>query len=185
MSPYFTYVTHFAQTAESADTGIIAGLGIDWTLLALQLIAFLVLVALLGKFVYPVFMRIIDEREEKIQGSIQAAEEAKQQADDAESRIEKQLSTARKEARDIVATAKDEATALLQKADEKSKANAEHMLTTARDEIEKETIAARKTLHNETIELVAQATQKVVANTHSEKADASVITAALKEAQKS
>lgn len=177
--------TQFAATQSAENTSILEGLGIDWTLLVLQAIAFLVLVVLLGKFVYPVFLRIIDERNEKIEGSLKAAEEAKQQADDAESRIEKQLSTARKEAREIVATAKDEATLMLQKADEKSKTNAERIVASARDEIEKETIAARKALHNETIELVAQATETVLSKTQTAATDKKVIDAAVKGAQKS
>ena len=64
---YYTQLTVLAATAEaSADEGILAALGIDWMLLAIQLVAFLVLVWILRKFVYPVFIRIIDEREEKI-----------------------------------------------------------------------------------------------------------------------
>ena len=49
---YYTQLTVLAATAEaSADEGILAALGIDWMLLAIQLVAFLVLVWILRKFV--------------------------------------------------------------------------------------------------------------------------------------
>lgn len=175
------YLTYFAATA---DQGFFEQLGIDWTLLVLQGLAFLVLVLVLGKFVYPVFMRIIDERETRIEDSLKAAREAADQASSMQGQIDKQLAKARREAKDIVATAKDEATAILARADEKSKANAEHLLESARDEIQKETIAAKKALHNETIELVALATEKVVGASHDAKSDTALIKRSLEEAKK-
>lgn len=171
-------------SAAAENPGIIEGLGIDWTLLVLQLVAFLLLVWALSKFVYPVFLRVLDEREERIESSLKAAREAEDHASQAQDKIDHQLDKARKEARDIVATAKSEANALLAAADTKSRANADHMVAAARDEIHKETLAAKKALHNETIELVAQATAKVVEKTHTAKADAAVIKSALDEAHK-
>lgn len=173
-------LTQFAAT-EAADETILQGLGIDFTLLILQGIAFLLAVFVLAKWVYPVFMRIIDERETKIEESLEAAREASDNAANAQEKIDKQLATARKEARDIVATAKDEANALLAKADAKSKTNADNMIKSAQDEIAKETEAAKKALHNETIELVALATEKVVAHKVDAKADKALIKTSLEE----
>lgn len=178
-----TTLTTFASTESAEETDILTSLGIDWTLLVMQAIAFLILVWALGKFVYPVFMRIIDERQAKIDESLQAAREAENNASSAQEAIDKQLSTARKEAKEIVATAKDEASAMLTKADEKSKAHADHMLAAAHDEISKEVLAAKKTLHNETLELVAQATEKVIGKVHTAKVDKAVISDALKGAK--
>jgi len=182
-----SFFTQFAATeahnaAEKPD--IFTSLGIDWKLLVLQIVAFLILVWLLNRYVYPVFLRIVDERQSKIDESLKAARAAEKSAESAQDKIDEQLDQARLQAKDIVTTAKDEASAMLSKADEKSKANAEHMLETARDEIGKEVIAAKKALHNETIELVAQATEKVIGKTHTAKADASVISDALKKAEK-
>lgn len=173
------------STAEAtASKGFFESLGIDWTLLVLQAIAFLILVWAMAKFVYPIFLRIIDEREARIADSLKAAREAENNASSAQEKIDKQLSTARREARDIVSTAKEEASAMLAKAEEKSKANAEHVLQAARDEIGKEVINAKKQLHNETIELVALATEKVVKGSHAAKADAKLIKSSLEEAKK-
>ena len=178
-----TTLTTFASTESAEKTDILTSLGIDWTLLVMQAIAFLILVWALGKFVYPIFMRIIDERQSKIDESLEAARAAEDNANSAQAEIDKKLAQARKEAKEIVATAKDEATAMVAKANEKSKVQADHMLASAHDEIAKEVLAAKKTLHNETLELVAAATEKVIGKVHSAKADKAVIADALKEAK--
>ncbi len=179
-----TPLTTFAAAEPQEKTDILTSLGIDWTLLAMQLVAFLILVWALGKWVYPVFMRIIDERQSKIDESLKAARDAEDHAASAQATIDKQLAQARKEAKDIVVTAKDEATAMLAKADEKSKSQAQHMIASAQDEIAKEVLAAKKQLHNETIELVATATEKVIGKAHTTKADKAVIADALKSSAK-
>lgn len=178
-------LTILASTATSADEGggILGSLGIEWQMLLFQLLGFVIVVWLMAKYVYPVLLRVIDEREAKIEAGLKAAREAEDSASKAQENVDKQLAKARKEAREIVASAKDEATDMLARADEKSKTNAEHLVDKARDEIQKETIAAKKALHNETIELVALATEKVVDGQLGSKADKNLINKALKEAE--
>ncbi len=185
-----TLLTHVASAAEAtgetteASGDIMSSLGIDWQMLAFQIIGFALIVFLLGKFVFPILLRSIDERNAKIEEGLKAAREAEDNATKAQSKIDDQLAEARREAKEIVATAKDEATAMLSKADEKAKQNAKHVLDQAHDEISKEVIAAKKALHNETLELVASATERVIGKTHSAKADKAVIAEALKGADK-
>lgn len=174
-------LTNFA--ASSSDSDLFGTLGIDWMMLGLQAAAFLVLVAVLGKFVYPVFMRIIDERQEKIEASVKAAEVAQKKAEEAEDHVAEELRTARKEAADIVATAKAEATAAVEAAEAKAKARAERIVQDAQEQIEKDVIKAKKALYNETLELVALATEKVVNKNFAASTDDSVIQAAIKEAK--
>ncbi len=176
-------VTQFAsaQTEEKAD--ILTSLGIDWTLLGLQLVAFLILVWLLGKFVYPVFLKIVDERQAKVEEGVKAAENAEKKAGEAQAKIEESLKTARSEAADIVSTAKAEATRMIEKAETDAKKRSDRIVAEAHESLEKDVIAARKALHNETLNLVAQATEKVVGKTVSSKVDESLISAAVKEAK--
>ena len=93
------------------------------------------------------------------------------------------LKQARSEATDIVATAKEEAAGLLAKTEEKSKVQAERIVAAAHESIEKDVIAAKKALHNETIELVAQATEKVVGKTVNAGVDKQLITQSIKEVE--
>lgn len=174
------HLTTFA--AASSDSDVMAVLGIDWTMLILQLIAFLILVALLGKFVYPVFVRIIDERQLKIDESLAAASQAESRAASAQADIDALLKQARAEAGDIVTTAKAEATAAVEAAETKAKQRAEQIVTDAHQQIEKDILKVRETLHDETLELVALATEKVVGKTVSQDIDKKVISSAVKEA---
>ncbi len=167
-----------AAAAESSD--IFSALGINWMMLIFQIVAFLLLVVLLGKFVYPWLIKSVDERQDKINAATKAASEAQAAAVDAEARVEKLLKKARVEAADIVATAKLESASALAASEEKAKKRSEQIISDAQDEIKKEVIAAKTALHNETIELVALATEKVVGKAVSSKIDESLITDALK-----
>lgn len=180
---FTTQLTLLAAAASGSDEGIFAALGIDWKMLIVQAIAFLVLVWILGKFVYPKFVSIIDERQEKIDASVQAAEEAEQHAEAAQDEVAKLLKEARKEAKDIVQTAKNEATALIDSSDEKAKARADKIVADAREKLEKDVIAARKALHNDTLELVALATEKVLTGNVDAKLNRKVIERAIEEAR--
>ena len=176
-------LTQFASseaTAEKSD--LFSSIGIDWKLLVLQTIAFLVLLWFLKKFVYPPLVAMLDKREAQIEESTRAAVEASKRAAESQEKVDKLLAEARSEAREIVATAKSEAGAMLTDAEVKSKQQAENIVAQAQDSIAKEVLAAKKALHNETIELVAQATEKVVGKTVDAKVDNSVIKAALGDA---
>lgn len=176
-----TVLAQFANTAAAPSGDVFSALGIDWKMLVFQLVAFVILVWLLGKFVYPSLMKAVDKRQADIEASAKAADTAREQADKTKGEVEALLKQARRDASDILATAKEEATATIEAADAKAKARAEHIVADAHDQLQKDVVAARKTLHNETLELVALATEKVVGKTVSAKVDKSVIDAAVKE----
>lgn len=173
MSTLFTQFA--AASADGEKTDILTGLGIDWTILIVQLIAFLILTGVLAKYVYPVFMRIIDERQEKLDDAGKAAEQAEKKAEQAEAKIADSLKQARSEAAEIVATAKDEATQMIEKAENQAKSRSERIVAEAREDIEKDVLAARKALKSETAGLVKQAAGLAVAGIASDKLDAELI----------
>jgi F-type H+-transporting ATPase subunit b len=175
-------LTQFA-TSEPASGGLLGALGIDWKMLIFQIVAFLILVWLLGKYVYPTLIKTVDARQAEIEAGAKAAKEAEKKADEAQAEIQNVLHQARKEATDIVTTAKEEATAAIEAAEAKAKTRAEHIVTEAHAQVEKDIVAAKKALHNETLELVALATEKIIGKTVTSKIDDSVIAQALKEAK--
>lgn len=152
-------MTQFAATG----TNLFSALGIDWKLLLLQIVAFLVLVWLLGKYVYPWLMKSVDARKSAIEATLEAADEAKQKADKAEKEVTKLLQSARQQAAEIVTTAKDEATAAVETAETKARQHAETIVANAQADIQKSVSAAKRELYDETLELVATATEKVTA----------------------
>ena len=174
----------FAAVAEKPKESILTGLGIDFTLLILQGIAFLLMVFVLAKWVYPVFMRIIDEREAKIEESTKAADEAKAAAEKAEESVEAELKKARKAAAEIVATAKAEATAAIEKAEKNAKTRSERIVADAHESIDKEVLKARQTLKNDTLELVKQAAGIATGHVADSKLDGALLKKSLEEVRR-
>lgn len=178
-------VLHILAATPTEESGSLLDLlGIDTTTLVFQMVAFLILVLVLGKWVYPVFVGIIDKREADIEASARAADEAKQAANNAEAEVAALLQDARQEAATIVSTAKTEASALVDAAESKAKKKSEALVAAARGDIDNEIKAARDQIHNEMVDLVTLATEKVVGGALSDKIDDKMVSSALKEAAK-
>ncbi len=176
-----TYLAEAAETEASGD--VFSALGIDWRLLILQIIAFLILVFLLAKFVYPWLMKQVDERQANIEAAAKAATKAQESAAESQAETAAVLSKARKEADDILSNAKLEASQLLSNSEEKARSAAEKIAAEAQANIEKSIETAKRDLHNETLELIAFATEKVIHKKLDKKADAELIANALKESK--
>ena len=176
------FLTNFAETAE-ANEDIFAALGIDWRLLILQIVAFLILVVLLGKFVYPWLMKSVDERQANIEEAAKAAKKAQESAADSQAETAALLAEARKESAEIVATAKLEAAEIASTSEAKAKSTAEKIVADAHAQISKDIDKARRELHDETLELIALATEKIVRKKLDSKADEALIADVLKEAK--
>jgi F-type H+-transporting ATPase subunit b len=177
-----TFFQTFAETAET-KSDIFTALGIDWRLLILQIVAFVILVWLLGKFVYPLLMRSVDQRQADIEAAAKAAKEAQANANETQEETARLLEDARKQAADIVATAKLEATELTNSTTEKARATAEKIVADAHDQLQKDIDAAKRELHDETLQLVALTTEKVVGKVNTKKTDEALIAELLKEAK--
>jgi F-type H+-transporting ATPase subunit b len=172
-----SFISYIAETAAApeASSDVFTALGIDWRLLILQIIAFLILVFLLGKFVYPWLMKQVDERQHSIEAAAKAATEAQASAAESKDQVEALLAEARTQAAEIVDTAKLEATQMLSSSEEKARSTQAN--------IEKSIEIAKRDLHNETLELIALATEKVIHTKLDKKADAALIASALKDSE--
>ena len=167
--------------SEAASPGLLQALGIDGKLLIEQAIAFLILVAILGKFVYPALVKAIDARRDQIEAGMKEAKEASEALEKAESKVADMLAEARKEADEIIARTHKEAGSMLAEAEDKAKARSEQIVKDARAQLDTEVTKARQALKKDTIELVALATEKIVQEKIDTKKDASLITEALQE----
>lgn len=169
-----------AAAHEAASPGLLQALGIDGKLLIEQTIAFLILVAVLGKFVYPALTKAIDARRDQIEAGMKEAKEAEEVLVKAESKVGDLLAEARKEADDVIARSHQEASAMIADAEEKAKIRAEQIVKDARAQLDTDVAKARQILKKDTVELVALATEKIVKEKLDERRDASLITDALK-----
>ncbi len=169
--------------APAEKAGLFESLGINWMSLLLQSSAFLALLWLLSKYVFPVLIGMLDERDRKIEAGQRAAAEAVKAAEKAEASTEKNLEQARKDAAAIVETARKEAAQISEEAEDRATKKAEHLIAQAQARIDSDIAEARKSLHDEMVELVATATAKVAGKTIDAKADAALIRKALQESK--
>ena len=75
------------------------------------IIAFAIVFVVLSKLVWPTVVKMMDDREKAIKGEFEAAEKAKEEAQETIAQSEEVLAEARKEADDIIGQAKDAAEA--------------------------------------------------------------------------
>ena len=109
----------FAATEAAGEKGDLLGsLGIDVRLLIVQAIAFLILLWVLTKFVYPVLSGMLEKREATIREGVEAAQHAEQKATEANAEVEALLSNARKQAKAVIASAKEEAASIAETAND-------------------------------------------------------------------
>lgn len=167
--------------ASESNPGLLQALGIDGKLLLEQSLAFLILVAILAKFVYPALIKAIDNRRDQIEAGMKEAKEAGEALEKAEAKVADMLADARKEADDIIARSHKESAAQVAEAEDKAKARAEQIVKEARAQLDTDVAKARQALKKDTIELVALATEKIVKEKLDAKKDAGLITEALQE----
>lgn len=107
-----------------------------------MLVAFIILLIILGKFGWPMFQGMLDKREATIKDSLEKAEEARIEAERALTEYKAQLEDAKAQASQIVAEAKTTGEAVKADITAKAQAEAEQMIAKARTAIEAEKQAA-------------------------------------------
>lgn len=172
---------HDLILASTNSPSILEALGINWKLLVEQGIAFLILVWILSKFVYPALIKSIDTRREQIEAGLKEAQESQAALAKAEEKVTEVLATARTDADDLLARSHQEAGAIVAEAEAKAKQRAEQIVADARMQLENDVRKAREALKHDTIALVATATEHVIGEKLDAKKDAGLIQQALKE----
>lgn len=164
-----------------AQKDLLSALGIDWQLLIIQIVSFLILFFLLKKLVYPSLLKAIDERQATINASVEAAKEAQAAAEKAGEVTEEQLTEAKEAAAYIISTAQKEAAALHEEAETRANKRADHIIEQAEARLATDVADARELLRKEVIGLVAQATEVVIGEKLDSNKDVALIERVLKE----
>lgn len=145
--------------------GVVDGLktlGINLPSLLAQIINFTILLVLLRLFVYKPLLRLLDERRRRIQEGMEAAEQAKQRAAEAEKDVQAQLERARQEGQALIGQAQQIAARLQDQAREQARQDAEALLARARSEIQLERDSAIAHLRREFADITVAAAEKVI-----------------------
>ena len=135
--------------------------GINGTLI-IQLITFVILVALLYKYIYGPLRKVMDARRAKIADGLAAAERGKEEMALAQKRAAEMLREAKDKAAEIIANAERRGVELREEAQSKAREEADRIIAGARAEIDVETNRAREVLRGQVVELVVDGTQRIL-----------------------
>ena len=152
---------HYFASTEAGGGDLFSSLGLDWQLFVLQMVAFVVLLLVLKKWVYPPLLDMLDQRDAKIRDGLKAAEKAQKAADETEERTAAMLKKARHESQEIVTAAKTEAASMVSDAKDDAHTQAERILESAQTELAE----AKRALRREMVDMVVEATRAVTAET--------------------
>jgi F-type H+-transporting ATPase subunit b len=155
-----TFLPPFFAAASSG--GLLGALGIDWKALVLNTIAFLIILGLLGKYVYPILNKALDAKADELTAATRLQAEAKAELDQAEAERQRVLSKAQSTADEVVNAAKIEASETIASARAKATLEADRIIAASREQLDKDVDAARRTLRAETALLVASATSVLI-----------------------
>lgn len=140
----------------------ITDIGINLPVLIAQTVNFIVLLIILRLVVYKPVLQMLDQRRQRIQEGLQAAERGRERAEEANREAQAQVEAARREGQQIVAQAQQVAQRLQEEARQEAQRQQEAMLARARGEIQLERDAAIAQLRREFADLTIAAAEKVI-----------------------
>jgi len=141
---------------------LITKLGIDWKLLAAQVVNFAILVYILQRFVFKPVLKALESRREQIEKNAKQGDEVEQKLKEAEALKEEVLAKARKDSALIVKEAEQSAAKLKETKLAETKAEADKMIALGKAKVEQDRTALREELRKEMGSLVALAVEKTV-----------------------
>ncbi len=139
-----------------------SGIGIDGWKLVVQLVAFIVFIMLFWRYALGPITRVLDERQERIRESMEAAERMQAELQATAARNEQILAEARRDAQQILAQAREQGEALVARAREEASRQADEYLARAQETLRNETEQARLQLRQEVAELAILAATRII-----------------------
>ena len=144
--------------------GVAGVIDINGTVI-LELITFLIMLAVLARYVYPEIVRLAESRQRAITEQLKEAEQARVAAEATLKEAEAKLNDARRTAQSVIDAASKSAEQLRQELKQKAEDEARRLLESARTEIEAERLKAIQSVRAEVAGLVVAATEKVIGET--------------------
>ncbi|MDO4798299.1 MAG: F0F1 ATP synthase subunit B [Coriobacteriales bacterium] len=126
------------------------------------LIAFLAIWVILAKMAWPMIIKTLDEREEKIAGDIKAAEDARAEAEEKVRTGDERIGAAEREAADIIAAAKREGEEERSKIIAEAQASAVSIIAKAHDAVDAERKKAMVELSGQVVDLSVEIASKII-----------------------
>ena len=130
--------------------------------LIVQTIVFLILGWITMKFIWPPLMQAIEERQKKIADGIAAADRAKKELAEADSRVADEIKKARIEAASITDRAQKQYNEILDRAKVDAVSEAARVKAAAEDEIANLSFKAREVLRQQVAALAVAGAEKIL-----------------------
>lgn len=127
-----------------------------------QLITFALFIWFTKRFVWPVLIKAINDREAKIADGLAAAERGHHELDLSQERAKELLHDAKAKAADVVEQAHKQATHILEEARAEARALSERMVSLAEEEILQAKHAAKMALQKELGTMVVKGAERVL-----------------------
>ena len=158
--------------------------GLDWKLVAAQIVNFLVIFYVLKRYLYPPLFKVFKKREELVKESMSKAEENEKILEKTKSLEKDILKKAKTTADEIVKDAHDRADEIQKKAEETTKQQTDKMLNDAKEQIALEKAEAEKQLNKYVVKLSFEILEISLSNVITEKEQSEIVAKALKSMQK-
>jgi F-type H+-transporting ATPase subunit b len=171
--------TQFADAATDSSGGL-GAFNINLKDFIFQLITFLIVLAVLRKWVAPKIIETMDRRQETLEKSLADAKATEEALARAEAKAEEIITRSRKEADDALAETKKAASGIVADAETAAAARATIIVKEAESRLAEERDKLRLELRKELAVLVADATEKVIDEKLDPKRDMSLIERAIR-----
>jgi F-type H+-transporting ATPase subunit b len=142
-------------------TGVAGVITIDGTVIV-ELITFLIMLAILARYVYPEIVRLAEARQRAIAEQLKEAERSRVEAEQKLKEAEAKLSDARKTAQSVIDAANKSGEQLRRELKQKAEEESKRTVEAARKEIEAEREKAVLSVRSEVASMVVTATEKVI-----------------------
>ena len=144
--------------------------------LVVQMLVFMIFVWIVMKFIWPIILGAMNEREKKIAAGLAAAEQGQKDLSEAKSRAEDVIKEARARAIAIESQAQSRANQIIEEARKAASLEGEKALANAKSQIELESNRARDQLRGQVVSLAVAGAKRVLerevdAKTHGELLD--------------
>jgi F-type H+-transporting ATPase subunit b len=130
-----------------------------------ELVTFLIMLAILARYVYPEVVKVAEARQRAIADQLKEAEQARTEAEQRLKEAEAKLTDARKTAQGVIDAATKSGEQVRQELKQKAEEESKRTVEAARKEIEAERERAIQSVRSEVANLVVAATEKVIGET--------------------
>ena len=158
-------------------------LGIHFPSLLIYLVNFLLVLGLLFAFAYKPILRLMDQRADRIRGSLEASERAREEAASSQQAVEDQLVEARREGQRIMDLAREASERFRAEEMDRARGEAEAFVSRAQADIQRERDAAIQEVRTSFGDLAITAAERVVRRSLDRQAHEDLIAQVLEEGE--